>query len=109
MRYRVAVAAAYLALLTMFAYSSDEAMPEWIAFTVVFGVPLVVGLAAGLSGLLALPLAVLVSLGAGEGSGEIPVSFVMMFVAVVAVPEIVIGWGVRWVAIWYWRTRATLG
>jgi hypothetical protein len=103
MRYRAAVAAAYLAVLTMFAYSSDEVIPEWIAFSVIFGLPLAAGLAAGLWGLFVLPLAVFFSLGAGESSGELPVAFVMMFVALIAAPEIVIGWGVRWVAIWYSR------
>ena len=46
MRYRVAAATAYFAVLTWIAHSSDANIPEWIALTVIFALPFAVGFIA---------------------------------------------------------------
>src|SRR5262245_6113820 len=99
MRYRLAVAAAYVATLVWFAYSSERAIPDWIAIFVVFVAPFAVGFIVGRVWAALLPFAaVLLALPAGYGGGELPIWVAMMFVGLVATPEIVIGWGARWVA-----------
>lgn len=99
------MAAAYLAVLTMFAYSSDEVVPGWIAITVIFVLPLVVGFVVGPWGLIVPLLVVLLAAPAGYGSGELPIWFWMVIVAFIATPEIVIGWAARWAARYYARSR----
>ena len=105
MRYRLAATAAYLATLTAVAYSSDGDIPEWIVFFVIFIMPLAVGFLAGLWALAVPPAVVLLASPAGYGSGELPIWFVMLFIALIAVPEIVIGWGARWLVGWYAGAR----
>jgi hypothetical protein len=47
----------------------------------------------------ALPaVVVLIAVPAGQGSGEVSPALGMMFVGLIAVPAIVIGWGARWLA-----------
>jgi hypothetical protein len=100
MIYKLTATAGYFAVLTAFAHSSGEGVADWIAFTVIFVVPLMVGVVAGLWGLVVPPVVVLLAIQAGDrvGEGELPLSVVMLFVFFVAVPEIVIGWGARWLA-----------
>ena len=109
MRYRVAArvaaTAGYFAVLTAFAHSSDDFIPEWIAFTVIFVMPLAVGFVAGLWGLVVPPAVVVLALPEGYGAGELPIWFVMLFIAFIAVPEIVIGWGARWLVGRYRRRQ----
>ena len=112
MRYPIAGATAYFAVLTAFAYTSDEVVPGWVAITVIFVLPVVAGLIAGLWALIVPPLVVLLALPAGYGSGELPIWFVMAFIAGIAIPGIIIGWGARWAVRYYARsdrTRATDG
>ena len=101
MRYRLVTAAAYLATLAALAYSSDGDIPEWVVFVVIFVMPLAVGVVAGLWALPVPPVVVLLAVPAGYGSGELPIWFAMLFVAFVAVPEIIIGWGARWLVVRY--------
>ena len=96
MRYRVAAATAYFAVLTWIAHSSDANIPEWIALTVIFALPFAVGFVAGPWALIVPPLAVVLAMPLGYGSGELPIWFVMLFIAFVATPEIIVGWGARW-------------
>lgn len=102
MRYKVAVTAGYAAILVWFAYHPDN-VPGSVAFALWFVVPFVAGLVAGPWAALALPVAVLSAVPAGYGTGEaeIPVWLVMSFVALVALPVIVVGSGARWFVTWY--------
>jgi hypothetical protein len=95
MRYRVVAALLYLAALVWFGYRLDG-VADWVAILIIFAAPFAAGFVAGVWGLVVPPFAVLLVLPAGDGSGELPIWFVMMFTALVAAPEIVIGWGVRW-------------
>jgi hypothetical protein len=97
MRYRLAVAAGYAAILGWLAHSPDN-LAGWVIFSLLFIVPFVAGFGAGRWAVLALPLAVLLALSAGPGTGEeeIPAWLGMSFVALVALPVIVVGWGARW-------------
>jgi hypothetical protein len=100
MRYRIAAALLYLMTLVWFAHRLDG-VADWLAIVVIFVLPFAVGVTAGLW---ALPVPLLVfflALPAGYGSGEIPIWFVMMFVGLIALPAIVIGWGARWLAARY--------
>jgi hypothetical protein len=99
MRYRLVVALAYVAALAWFAYSSDEVIPDWVAFAAIFVAPFVVGFSVGRLWAVALPaVVVLIAVPAGQGSGEVSPALGMMFVGLIAVPAIVIGWGARWLA-----------
>ena len=95
MRYQLAVAVSYLAVLNVFAHGSRGSVPDWIAFSVIFALPFAIGYIVGLWSLLVPPLAVLMALPLGYGT-VFPIWFVMLFVAFIATPEIVIGWGARW-------------
>jgi hypothetical protein len=97
MRYRIAAALLYLVTLVWFAYRLDG-VADWVAIVVIFALPFLVGVTAGVWALPVPVLAICLALPAGYGSGEIPIWFVMMFTALVAVPAIVIGWGARWLA-----------
>src|SRR5262245_14127530 len=98
MRYKVAAAFLYFCALLWFAYQLDGVVPDWVAIVLIFVAPLLAGLAAGLWALPPPWLAFLFALPAGEGSGEIPVWLIMTFVALIALPATVIGWGARWLA-----------
>src|SRR5215475_186378 len=98
MRYKIVAASLYLLALVWFAYQLDGVVPDWVAIVLIFVAPLIAGLAAGLWALPVPWLVFLFALPAGEGSGEIPIWLIMMFVALIALPAIVIGWGARWVA-----------
>ena len=76
MRYKLSVAAAYAATLGWLAYYPAPSQ----------------------SGSLALPVAVLIAVPAGYGSdyAEIPIWFVTMFMSLLALPAIVVGWAARW-------------
>jgi hypothetical protein len=100
MRYKVAAALVYLATLVWFGYRSDG-VADWVAILIIFAAPFAAGYVAGVWVLLVPPLAVLFVLPAGDGSGELPIWFVMMFTALVAVPEIVVGWAARWLVTRY--------
>jgi len=102
MRYNLVVAAAYAGLLTWFAYHGDNVGVS-VAYTLWFIAPFAASLAAGPWSALALPAAVLLAVPAGYGAGEaeIPIWVAMMFVALVALPLIVIGSVVRWVLMRY--------
>ena len=95
MRYKVTAALLYLATLIWFGYRSDG-IADWVALLIIFAAPFAVGYVAGVWGLLIPPLAVLLVLPAGDGGGEVPIWVLMMFAALFAVPEIVVGWGARW-------------
>src|SRR5262245_50714260 len=96
MRYKMTAAALYFAALVWFAYQLDGFVPEWVAVVLIFVAPVVAGLVAGLWALPVPSVAFLFALPAGDGSGEIPIWFIMMFVALIALPATVIGWGARW-------------
>jgi hypothetical protein len=104
MRYRSAVIAGYAAILVWFAYHPDN-VADWVVWSLIFIAPFVAGLGAGQWAALALPVAVLLALHAGPGTGEeeIPAWLAMSFVALVALPVIVVGWGARWFVTWYAR------
>jgi hypothetical protein len=97
MRYRLGMAVGYGAILVLFAYRDDNA-PSWVGYLLLFVLPFVASLAAGPWVVLALPAVVLATVPAGYGSGEaeFPVWFGMMFVALVALPVIVVGSAARW-------------
>src|SRR5215470_4961128 len=97
MRYKLAVTAGYAAILIWLAYRVNN-VSDAIGLAIWFGLPLVAGLLAGPWAALALPVAVFMSLPAGYGSGEaeIPIWVGMIFVSIVALPVIVVGWGTRW-------------
>jgi len=101
MRYNVAVAAGYAAVLGWFAYHDVQA--AWIGYVLMFVLPFVAALAAGPWAALALPVAVLIALPAGYGGGEaeIPIWVAMIFVGLVALPVIAIGSVARWLVTWY--------
>src|SRR5207247_2661673 len=101
MRYKLVVALLYLVTLVWFAYHLDGVVPEWLAVVVILLAPFAAGLAAGVWALPVPLLAFLFALPAGYGSGEVPIWFLMMFFALIAVPEILIGWGARWLAARY--------
>jgi hypothetical protein len=69
MRYKLAVAAGYAALLGCLAYYTGN-LPEAVAFALWFVVPFLAGLVAGPWAVLALPVAILISVPAGYGTGE---------------------------------------
>jgi hypothetical protein len=104
MRYRLAVTAGYAAILGWFAFHPDN-VAGWVVFSLLFIAPFVAGLGAGPWAALALPVAVLLALHAGPGTAEeeIPAWLGMSFVALVALPVIVVGWGARWFVTWYAR------
>src|SRR5215510_9457544 len=103
MRYKLVATLGYFAVLAAFAHSSGVVVPEWLAFAVIFVLPLADGFIGGLWPLFVPPAVVLLALPAGYGSGELLIWFVMLIVAFIAVPEIVIGWGARWLVSWYRR------
>ena len=105
MRYRVAGATAYFAVLIALAHSEDRDLPGWTVLAVIFVLPLAVGFVVGLWGLFVPPLVVLFVVPAGYGSGELPIWFSMAIVAFIATPEIVIGWGAMWAVRYYARFR----
>jgi hypothetical protein len=99
MRYRLVVAFAYVTALGWFAYASDEVIPNWVAFAAIFVAPFVAGFLVGRLWAVALPaVVVLIAVRAGQRSGEVSPALGMMFVGLIAVPAIVIGWGARWLA-----------
>ena len=104
MRYKLAAAAGYAAILGWLAYQTVN-LQDSLALAVWFVMPFLAGLAAGPWAALALPVAVLISVPAGYGTGEaeIPIWFGMMFVGLVAVPVIAVASVVRWLAISYAR------
>jgi hypothetical protein len=102
MRYKLSVAAVYAATLGWFAHNPDN-LAGWVVFSLLFIAPFVAGFGAGPWAALALPVAVLLALTAGPGTveEEIPAWLGMSFVALVALPVIVVGWGARWFVTWY--------
>ena len=96
MRYKMAPALLYFLALVWFTYRLDG-VPGWLAIVVIFVAPFLAGFAAGLWALPVPWLALLLALPAGYGSGEIPIWFVMMFCALIAIPAIVVGWAARWI------------
>lgn len=67
MRYKLVVALAYIGALAWFAYSSDEVIPDWIAFTAIFVAPFFVGFLVGRLWVVVLPaIVVLLAIPAGQ-------------------------------------------
>ena len=97
MRYKLSVAAVSAATLGWLAYYPGT-VAEWVGYGLIFILPFVAGLGAGPWAALALPVAVLIAVPAGYGSdyAEIPIWFVMMFMSLLALPAIVVGWAARW-------------
>jgi len=96
MRYNIAAGLLYLATLVWFGYRLDG-IADWVAIVVIFVAPFLAGFAAGLWALPVPWLALLLALPAGYGSGEVPIWFLMMFCALIALPAIVVGWAARWI------------
>jgi hypothetical protein len=99
MRYKLAVAAAYLTLMALFIYHFIEVpgdLSNSVFIPVVLGSQLVVGLAIGRWWALLLPCVVLVLLlPGGNGNSEIPLWFGIVFIAVFTLPLVGLGVIVR--------------
>jgi len=86
----------YVVALVWFAYTLEGVVPQWAWIVALYVAPFAAGFLVGRLWAVALPaIVVLLAVPAGQGSGEIPVFVGMFFVALIALPAIVIGWAAR--------------